>query len=67
MDVLSFTPQDLVADGEIVVSLGEFACRVRTTGKSAKTRWAFIWRLRGGKVYDYEQFHDPAIAEAFRP
>ena len=32
VDVLSFTPQELVADGEIVVSLGEFACRVHARG-----------------------------------
>jgi ketosteroid isomerase-like protein len=55
-----------VAEGDTVVSLGEFGCKVRATGKSSLTRWAFIWKLRDGKVYSYEQFHDPAIADAFR-
>jgi ketosteroid isomerase-like protein len=26
----------------------------------------FIWKLRDGRVFDYEQFHDPALAAAFR-
>jgi ketosteroid isomerase-like protein len=66
VDVTVFAPQEFVAEGDTVVSLGDFACKVKATGKSSHTRWAFIWRLRDGKVYSYEQFHDPAIADAFR-
>lgn len=66
VDVEAFEPQEFIAEGDTVVSVGEFACRVRATGKSARTRFAFIWKLRDGKVYSYEQFHDPAVAEAFR-
>lgn len=36
------------------------------TGKSALTRWVFIWKLRQGEVVDYDQFHDPTLAAAFR-
>jgi ketosteroid isomerase-like protein len=66
VDVTAFTPREFVAQGDTVVSLGEFGCRVRSTGKSALTRWVFIWKFREGRVYSYEQFHDPAIAAAFR-
>jgi ketosteroid isomerase-like protein len=66
VDVVSFTPGEYVTQGDTVVSLGTFGCRVKATGKSALTRWIFVWKLRGGKVADYEQFHDPAIAAAFR-
>ena len=66
VDVTAFTPREFVAQGDTVVSLGEFGCRVRSTGKSALTRWVFIWKFREGRVYSYEQFHDPAIASAFR-
>jgi len=66
VDVTSFTPGEFVAQGGTVVSVGEFGCRVRATGKSAHTRWVFIWKLREGRVFSYEQFHDPAIAQAFR-
>jgi uncharacterized protein len=66
VDVEGFEPQEWVASGDTVVSIGEFACRVRATGKRARTRWVFIWKFREEKVCSYEQFHDPALAEAFR-
>jgi ketosteroid isomerase-like protein len=66
MDVEGFEPQEWVASGDMVVSIGEFACRVRATGKRARTRWVYIWKFREEKVCSYEQFHDPALAEAFR-
>jgi ketosteroid isomerase-like protein len=28
--------------------------------------WVFIWKVREGRIFSYEQFHDPAIAQAFR-
>jgi len=66
VDIEMFEPQQAVAQGDTVVSLGEFACRARSTGKSVRTRWAFVWTLRDGKVVAYEQFHDPRLAEIFR-
>jgi len=66
VDVTAFTPGEFIAQGDTVASLGEFGCRVRATGKSALTRWAFIWKFRDGRVSSYEQFHDPALANAFR-
>lgn len=65
VDVTAFEPQEWIAQGDTVVSLGRFGCRVRTTGKSSDARWVFIWRFRDGKVCAYEQFHDPALAAAF--
>lgn len=66
VEVKAFEPTEWIAQGDTVVSLGRFACQVRTTGKTASTRWAFIWKIRDGKVYSYEQFHEPALAAAFR-
>lgn len=66
VDVTAFTPGEFVAQGVTVVSVGDFGCRVRATGKSALTRWVFIWKFREGRIFSYEQFHDPAIAQAFR-
>jgi ketosteroid isomerase-like protein len=65
-DTESFTPTEYVAQGDTVVSLGGYVCRVRATGKKSSTTWAFIWKFREGKVCSYEQYHDPALAEAFR-
>lgn len=66
VDVQSFTPHEWVAQGDTVVSMGEFGGKVRATGKTSRTRWVFIWKFRDGKVCSYEQFHDPAMAAAFR-
>ena len=66
VDVTAFTPQEFVAQGDTVVSIGEFGCKVRATGKASHTRWAFVWKLRDGKVYSYEQFHDPGLSAAFQ-
>jgi len=66
VDVDAFEPAEWVAQGDTVVSMGEFACRVRATGKKARTRWIFVWKFRDGKICSYEQFHDPALADAFR-
>ena len=62
-----FDPTEFIAQGDVVVSIGTFGCRVNATGKSSHTRWVFIWRFRDGKVSSYEQFHDNKIAETFRP
>lgn len=67
VDVTAFTPGEFVAQGDPVASMGEFGCRARATGKSALTRWVFIWKFQDGRVSSYEQFHDPALAAAFRP
>ena len=66
VDVEAFEPDEWIADGDAVVSLGEFGCRVRATGKRSRTRWVFIWKFRDAKIFSYEQFHDPALAAAFR-
>ena len=66
VDVTAFNPKEFVAQGETVVSTGEFGVRVRATGKSALTPWVFIWKFRDGKISSYEQFHDASIANAFR-
>lgn len=65
-EVSAFEPQEWVAEGDTVVTQGRFAGHSRTLGKPFDTRWIFVWKLRDGRVQSYEQYHDPAIAEAFR-
>lgn len=66
VEILGFEPKEAVAEGDTVVSMGEFACRVRSTGKTSRHKWVFIWKFRGDKVASHEQFHDPSLAQAFR-
>lgn len=65
-EVTAFTPKEFVAQGDTVVSLGEFGFKVKATGKSSLTSWVFIWKLREGQIYSYEQFHDPKLDTSFR-
>ena len=62
----AFTPHEFIAQADTVVSTGDYGCTVNTTGKAALTPWVFIWKLRDGRVTSYEQFHDSALADAFR-
>jgi ketosteroid isomerase-like protein len=66
VDVEAFEPQEWIAQGDTVVSIGEFAFRARSTGRSARTRWVFIWKFRGSQICSYEQFHDESLANAFK-
>jgi ketosteroid isomerase-like protein len=67
VEVLGFEPTEFVAQGDTVVALGFFSCRAKSTGKSATSKWVFIFKFRNGLVYSYEQFHDPQLAGVFRP
>jgi ketosteroid isomerase-like protein len=64
-EVTAFTPGEFVAQGDTVVSVGEFGFKVNATGKSSLTGWVFIWKLREGQIYSYEQFHDPKLDASF--
>ena len=66
VEVLGFEPGEFIAEGNTVVSMGTFSCRAHSTGKSATTKWIFVWKLDNGMVASYEQFHDPKLAEIFR-
>jgi len=65
-EVTAFEAQDWVVQHDTVVNQGIFGCKPARTGKSSLTRWVFIWKLNNGKVVSYEQFHEPALADAFR-
>ena len=66
VDVTAFEPQEWIAQGHTVVSIGSFSCHARANDKDATTRWIFVWKFRDGMVSSYEQFHDEYIADAFR-
>jgi uncharacterized protein len=65
-EVTGFAPKEFVAQGDTVVSMGDIGLKVRKSGKAGTTQWIFVWKLRDGTVYSYEQFHDPALGELFR-
>ncbi len=65
-ETTAFNPREFVAQGDTVVSTGDYAFRAKATGKSTTNPWVFIWKFRDGKVSSYEQFHAPGAADAFR-
>ena len=65
VDVTAFEPQEFVAQGDTVISIGSFSCHARANDKDATSRWIFIWKFRDGMVSSYEQFHDENLVDAF--
>ena len=64
-DVTAFEPQEFIAQGDTVVSIGSFSCHARANDKDATSRWIFIWKFHDGMVSSYEQFHDENLTGAF--
>lgn len=61
----ALTPSEFIADGDTVVSLGDFTGVHGTTGKKAKARYAHIWTVKNGKITRFRQYIDTlAVAEA---
>jgi ketosteroid isomerase-like protein len=61
-DVLQFEPQELVAEGEKVVSLGQYAWRVKSTGREYGGHWAHVFTIRDGKITGFHEYMDTAAA-----
>jgi len=64
-EITSFEPGEFVAQGDTVVSMGTSTSQAKSTGKAADSKWVFVWKLRDGLVYSYEQFHEPTLARIF--
>ena len=63
----SLAPTAFIAEGETVVSLGDFRGVHRATGKTAEARYAHVWTLKAGKIARFRQYIDTlAVAEARR-
>ena len=66
VEITAFEPADYWADGDAVVSTGRFGGTVRSTGRPIDSAWVFLYRFTDGRLSSYEQFHDAALAAAFR-
>jgi len=65
VEVTGHPVNQLVAQGDTVVALGDVSFTVRTTGKAGSSSWVYVWGLRDGKVSSYDQFNDTGLAQAF--
>jgi ketosteroid isomerase-like protein len=56
-----FTPEDYVAADDKVVAYGTYTGTNKTTGKYFEARAAHVWKLKDGKITNFEQFVDSQI------
>lgn len=63
----ALVPTEFIADGDTVVSLGDFTGVHGATGKKAAARYAHVWTVKDRKITRFRQYIDTlAIAEARR-
>ena len=61
----TLVPSEYIADGEIVVSLGNFVGTHGASGKTADARYAHVWTVVDGRIKRFRQYIDTlAVAEA---
>ena len=58
VDVLRFEPKQFVAQGDVVVVLGDDTSRVKATGVSIEFEWVHVFTLRDGKVIAFKEYGD---------
>lgn len=61
-DVLQFEPKELIAEGEKVVSLGQYSWRVKSTGREYGGDWVHVFTIRDGKIAAFQEYMDTAAA-----
>lgn len=54
------TPEQLVADGDTVVSLGRYAGTRAATGESLDAQFVHAWTVEDGQVTRFQQYTDTA-------
>ena len=53
-----FTPEDYITSNDKVVAYGTYSGTNIRTKKSFKARVAHVWKLKDGKIINFEQFVD---------
>jgi len=63
-EMVHFTPEEFIAQGDRVVVLSSCAFRYRKTGKAVESPKADVFRFRGGLIVEFFEFFDTARALA---
>lgn len=61
-EMLHFTVDEYIVQGERIVMLGHCGWRHRKTGKTLETPKADFWRFRDGQAIEFYEFYDTAKA-----
>jgi ketosteroid isomerase-like protein len=57
-DHYTVVPEQQVADGDTVVTLGTYTWKHKSTGESASVKMAHVWTIRDGKISAFQQHVD---------
>lgn len=60
-------PKEIFGQGETVVVIGEDTAEVITTGKSYRSEWVYVYKLKDGKIIFVQVYLDSLLlAKAFQ-
>ena len=62
-DFQAFEPRDFIASGDQVAAVGSYTATSRSTGRQVTAQWVMIWKFRGGKVTNFQEYTDTGAAE----
>lgn len=63
-DVLAFEPREFIAQGDKVVSLGNYRWRVKETDREYGSDFVHIFTVRDGKIVAFREHFDTATVAA---
>ncbi len=63
-EMLHFTPEEIIREGDHVVMRGKCGWRFKATGKEVESVTIQFWKFRDGKVIEFSEFYDTAKAFA---
>jgi uncharacterized protein len=62
-----FSPREFYGEGDRVFALGDYAGKVKKTGRTFASEWVHVFTIRNGKVTRFREHTDTAqFAEAYR-
>lgn len=57
-DEFAVVPDQIVADGDTVVALGNYTWKRKSSGEPAVVKMVHVWTLHGGKAVSFQQHVD---------
>lgn len=57
-DGFSVTIEELLDAGDTIIALGRYGGTFKATGREQRTQLVHVWRIRGEKVFQFQQFAD---------
>lgn len=62
-DGFTVTIDEILDAGETILALGRYSGVYKTTGKAMNAQLAHVWRIKDGKIAQFQQYTDTAQAQ----